>query len=140
MQKNIESNSMTYKAVNEACGVHRLTSQQESVLRERGTEPPNSSKLNSEKRSGTYSCIGCGSTLFVSGTKYESGSGWPSFYAPVSGAVESMVDISNGLVRTEVVCSVCKGHLGHVFPDGPPPTGDRYCINGIVLEFLPDEG
>lgn len=110
------------------------------VLRKHGTEPPGSSPLNHEKREGMYRCAGCGQPLFDSKTKYESGSGWPSFYAPKSGAVETSLDRSLLMSRTEVHCARCGGHLGHVFPDGPAPTGQRYCMNGVALKFQPKEG
>ena len=114
-----------------------LTSDQRRILREHGTEPAGTSPLNHEKRAGEFFCAGCGAPLFESGTKYDSGSGWPSFYAPMSGAVETTTDTSHGMRRTEVHCAQCQGHLGHVFPDGPQPTGERYCINGAVLDFKP---
>ncbi len=102
------------------------------------TEPRGSSPLNTEKRDGTFKCAGCGQPLFASDTKYESGSGWPSFYAPLTGeAVHTTVDRSYGMTRTEVHCSSCGGHLGHVFEDGPRPTGLRYCMNGAALAFEP---
>ena len=88
---------------------------------------------------GEFLCAGCGQELFASGTKYESGSGWPSFYAPMPDAVETTTDSSHGMVRTEVHCARCGGHLGHVFPDGPNPTGERFCINGAALDFKPAE-
>ena len=117
-----------------------LTPAQYQVLRQHGTEPRGSSPLNNEKRDGTFKCAGCGEPLFTSATKYESGSGWPSFYAPMSeSAVATTVDRSYGMTRTEVHCSKCGGHLGHVFPDGPQPTGLRYCMNGISLAFDPRE-
>ena len=114
-----------------------LTSEQRRILREHGTEPAGASPLNHEKRAGEFFCAGCGTPLFESGTKYDSGSGWPSFYAPMPGAVETTTDSSHGMRRTEVHCAKCQGHLGHVFPDGPQPTGERYCINGAVLDFKP---
>ena len=114
-----------------------LTPEQYAVLRGHGTERPGSCALLAEKRPGTFSCAGCGQPLFVGGRKFESGTGWPSFFEPMPGSVETTVDRSYGIVRTEVHCSRCGGHLGHVFPDGPPPTGDRYCINGVVLNFEP---
>jgi peptide-methionine (R)-S-oxide reductase len=116
----------------------QLTSEQYDVLRGHGTERPGSCALNHEKRAGKFSCVGCDQILFVAGKKFESGTGWPSFDQPVEGAVETTVDKSWGMVRTEVHCSQCGGHLGHVFPDGPPPTGLRYCINGVVLNFQPE--
>ncbi len=114
-----------------------LTPEQYQVLRGHGTERPGSCALNYEKRAGTFSCAGCGQDLFISGKKFESGTGWPSFDQPVAGSVEETVDRSWGMVRTEVHCASCGGHLGHVFPDGPPPTGLRYCINGVALDFKP---
>jgi peptide-methionine (R)-S-oxide reductase len=109
------------------------------VLRQHGTERPGSSPLNHEKRSGRFVCAGCGQTLFDSGTKFESGTGWPSFYTPVEGAVGTQLDRALFMVRTEVHCANCGGHLGHVFPDGPPPTGLRYCMNGAAMTFEADE-
>ena len=114
-----------------------LTAEQYQVLRGHGTERPGSCALNFEKRAGTFSCVGCGQDLFVAEKKFESGTGWPSFDMPVPGSVEETVDRSWGMVRTEVHCSSCGGHLGHVFPDGPPPSGLRYCINGVALSFEP---
>jgi peptide-methionine (R)-S-oxide reductase len=114
-----------------------LTSEQYAVLRGHGTERPGSCALLAEKRPGTFSCAGCGQALFMAGRKFESGTGWPSFFEPLPGSTETTVDRSYGMVRTEVHCSRCGGHLGHVFPDGPPPTGERYCINGVVLNFDP---
>ena len=118
----------------------RLTPQQYYVLREHGTERAGSSPLNSEKRDGVFRCAVCETPLFTSVTKYESGSGWPSFFAPIEGAVENRVDTSHGMRRVEVVCATCHSHLGHVFPDGPQPTGDRYCMNGVSLAFQPSAG
>ena len=116
-----------------------LTPEQYSVLRGHATERPGSCALLEEHRLGTFSCAGCGQPLFIADRKFESGTGWPSFFAPVDGAVDTTVDRSHGMVRTEVHCSRCGGHLGHVFPDGPPPSGLRYCINGVALEFEPSE-
>lgn len=117
----------------------QLTAEQYQVLRGHGTERPGSCALNHEKRAGTFSCVGCGQKLFTSTKKFESGTGWPSFDQPLPGSVGTTTDRSWGMVRTEVHCSRCGGHLGHVFPDGPPPTGERYCINGVVLSFEPQK-
>ncbi len=114
-----------------------LTPEQFHVLREQGTEAPGSSPLLDEHRQGTFRCAACGEPLFSSDTKFESGSGWPSFFAPIEGAVETEVDTTHGMVRTEMHCRRCGGHLGHVFDDGPRPTGLRYCTNGLSLEFEP---
>jgi peptide-methionine (R)-S-oxide reductase len=114
-----------------------LTPEQFHVLREHGTERAGTSPLNVEKREGTFACGGCGRPLFTSDTKYESGSGWPSFYRPIEGAIETTTDGSHGMTRVEVHCANCRGHLGHVFPDGPKPTGERYCMNGVALTFVP---
>ena len=114
-----------------------LTPEQYDVLRDHGTERPGSCALLAEKRAGTFSCVGCGQLLFVADRKFESGTGWPSFFSPMPGAIAETTDSSWGMVRTEVHCSQCGGHLGHVFPDGPPPTGLRYCINGVALRFDP---
>ena len=115
----------------------QLTPEQYQVLREHGTERPGSCALLQEKRAGTFSCVACGQPLFVADRKFESGTGWPSFFAPLEGALASTEDRSFGMRRVEVHCSRCGGHLGHVFEDGPPPTGLRYCINGVALTFEP---
>ena len=117
---------------------HCLTPNQFAVLRQHGTERAGTSPLNHEKRSGTFVCAGCGEPLFSSETKFESGTGWPSFYQPLEEAVDTTVDRSHFMTRTEVHCAKCGGHLGHVFPDGPRPTGLRYCMNGVALDFHPE--
>jgi peptide-methionine (R)-S-oxide reductase len=115
-----------------------LTPQQYKVLREHGTEPPGSSPLNVEKRDGIFACAGCGQPLFSADTKFESGTGWPSFFKPLENSVETTTDRTLGMTRVEVHCKNCGGHLGHVFPDGPQPTGMRYCMNGLALAFDPE--
>ena len=114
-----------------------LTPEQFEVMREHGTERPGSCALNYEKRAGSFACAGCQQELFPSNRKFESGTGWPSFNDPKPGATATSVDSSHGAVRTEVHCSRCGSHLGHVFEDGPPPTGLRYCINGVAINFKP---
>ena len=114
-----------------------LTPEQYQVMRQHGTERPGSCALNYAKRAGTFYCAGCGQALFAGKKKFESGTGWPSFNDPVPDAVEITEDTTYGMVRTEVHCATCGSHLGHVFPDGPPPTGLRYCINGVALKFAP---
>jgi peptide-methionine (R)-S-oxide reductase len=118
----------------------QLTAEQYRVLRKHGTERAGSSALNDEKRHGVFVCAGCGLPLFDATTKFESGTGWPSFYAPLDGAVETTSDRSFFMTRTEVHCASCAGHLGHVFPDGPRPTGLRYCMNGAAMRFEPQGG
>jgi len=115
-----------------------LSPSQFHVLREHGTERAGTSPLNHEKREGTFFCAGCGQPLFASSTKFESGTGWPSFWQPLEHAVETSEDNSHFMARTEVLCANCGGHLGHVFRDGPRPTGLRYCMNGVALKFEPD--
>jgi peptide-methionine (R)-S-oxide reductase len=114
-----------------------LTPDQFHVLRKHGTEPPGSSPLNTEKRDGTFRCAACGQPLFSSDTKFESGTGWPSFWEPLEESVATTTDNSLSMTRTEVHCARCEGHLGHLFPDGPRPTGMRYCMNGLALTFEP---
>ena len=113
----------------------RLTPEQFHVMRKHGTERAGTSPLNAEHRTGVFRCAGCGQDLFSSDTKFDSGTGWPSFWAPLTGAVETTTDRSLGMQRVEVHCARCKGHLGHVFEDGPRPTGLRYCMNGVSLDF-----
>jgi len=110
-----------------------------AVLRQHGTERAFTSPLNREKRAGTFLCAGCGQTLFSSNDKYESGSGWPSFIRALPGAVGTETDDTHGMIRTEVHCARCGGHLGHVFEDGPRPTGERFCMNGVALDFKPEQ-
>src|SRR3954447_15384382 len=117
-----------------------LTPAQYDVLRKHGTERPGTSPLNAEKRKGTFACAGCDLPLFSSDTKFESGTGWPSFWQPLANAIGTTTDKSLFMTRTEVHCSRCGGHLGHVFEDGPKPTGLRYCMNGVALTFRPASG
>ncbi|MFB6353779.1 MAG: peptide-methionine (R)-S-oxide reductase MsrB [Halobacteriales archaeon] len=115
-----------------------LTEEEYAILREAGTEPKFSGEYLDLDEAGDYRCAGCGTVLFDAETKYDAGHGWPSFYDAADGAVEFREDRSHGMVRTEVVCATCGGHLGHVFDDGPDPTGQRFCINSAALDFEPD--
>ncbi|HWK96095.1 MAG TPA: peptide-methionine (R)-S-oxide reductase MsrB [Pseudolabrys sp.] len=129
--------TIDFKKLSDAEWKKRLSPEQYQVLRHHGTERPGSCALNYEKRAGTFSCAGCGQPLFKSHEKFESGTGWPSFTDPLPGSVETSEDTTYGMRRVEVHCSRCEGHLGHVFPDGPPPTGLRYCMNGVAMDFKP---
>ena len=115
----------------------RLTAEQYRVLRKAATERPYTSPLNKEKRAGIFHCAGCNNALYSSKTKFESGTGWPSFWKPLAGAIGTSTDYKIGYPRTEVHCADCGGHLGHVFDDGPKPTGKRYCMNGVAMTFRP---
>lgn len=140
MQFAISDDSTPDHPTTEAGWKEKLTSEEYRVLRKEGTERPFTSELLKENREGVFVCAGCGNPVFASKTKYKSGTGWPSFYMPIDDvAVGTKEDRSFLRVRTEVHCAVCKGHLGHVFKDGPKPTGLRYCINGVALDFLPEE-
>ena len=130
--------TIDYRNLSDADWRKRLTSAQYDVLRKHGTERAGTSPLNNEKRKGIFACAGCDKPLFSSDTKFESGTGWPSFYQPLPGAIETKTDRSFFMARTEVHCQRCLGHLGHVFDDGPQPTGLRYCMNGVAMKFVPD--
>jgi len=127
--------TIDYRALTDADWHSRLDAAQFDVLRKHGTERPGTSPLNKEKRKGIFACAGCDLPLFSSDTKFESGTGWPSFYQPLADAIETTTDRSMFMTRTEVHCKRCVGHLGHVFDDGPKPTGLRYCMNGVALKF-----
>jgi peptide-methionine (R)-S-oxide reductase len=132
MTKRVEKSEQEWR--------EELSDEEYRILRQKGTERAFSGRYDREKREGTYRCKGCGTPLFSSDTKYDSGSGWPSFYAPMDASnVREETDRSHGMRRTEVLCAVCDGHLGHVFPDGPRPTGLRYCVNSASLELDPEE-
>ena len=128
--------TIDYRTLTDADWRKRLNSAQYDVLRKHGTERAGTSPLNKEKRKGTFACAGCDLPLFSSETKFESGTGWPSFYQPLSNAVATTTDRSLFMTRTEVHCRRCDGHLGHVFDDGPKPTGLRYCMNGVAMKFV----
>jgi peptide-methionine (R)-S-oxide reductase len=134
---NTTEKTIDYRNLTDADWHKRLTSAQFDVLRKHGTERAGTSPLNQEKRKGTFECAGCDLALFSSDTKFESGTGWPSFYQPLPGAIETKSDRAFFMTRTEVHCSRCLGHLGHVFDDGPKPTGLRYCMNGVAMKFAP---
>jgi len=129
--------TVDFKTLGEADWQKRLTPEQFYVMRKHGTERPFTSPLNKEKRKGTFACAGCELPLFASDTKFESGTGWPSFWKPLDNAIGETKDTTFGMTRTEVHCRRCGGHMGHVFEDGPQPTGLRYCIDGFGLVFHP---
>lgn len=124
-------------SLSEAQWRKKLSRSEFNILREAGTERPYSSPLNEEARNGTFVCAGCANKLYSSKTKYDSGTGWPSFWKALPGAVGTSTDLKIGYPRTEVHCADCGGHLGHIFSDGPEPTGKRHCINGVAMDFVP---
>jgi peptide-methionine (R)-S-oxide reductase len=130
--------AIDYRNLSDAEWRKRLNSAQYDVLRKHGTERAGTSPLNKEKRKGTFACAGCDLPLFATDTKFASGTGWPSFYQPLPNAIETKSDRSFFMTRTEVHCARCLGHLGHVFDDGPKPTGLRYCMNGVAMKFAPE--
>jgi peptide-methionine (R)-S-oxide reductase len=132
--------AIDFKKLSDAEWRKRLNAEQYNVLRKHGTERAGTSPLNKEKGKGTFACAGCDLPLFSSDTKFESGTGWPSFYQPLANAVDTTTDRSFFMTRTEVNCHRCAGHLGHVFDDGPKPTGLRYCMNGVAMKFIPESG
>ena len=136
--KDMKMSNIDWATLSEADWKARLTDMEFHVLRKEGTERAGTSPLNDEKRAGTFVCKGCALPLFKSDTKYESGTGWPSFFDPIAGAIDTKTDRKLFMARTEYHCSRCGGHQGHVFKDGPRPTGLRYCNNGIALDFIPD--
>ena len=135
---HIESMSTDLNTMTDDEWRKRLSPEAFRVLRKHGTERAGISPLNQEKRDGVFTCAGCGQALFTAETKFESGTGWPSFWAPIEGSVATTTDRSFFMTRTEVHCAKCQGHLGHLFPDGPQPTGARYCMNGAAMQFDPD--
>jgi len=135
---NTTEKTIDFKNLSDAEWHKRLNPEQYNVLRKAGTERAGTSLLNHEKRKGTFACAGCDLPLFSSDTKFESGTGWPSFYQALANAVDTKTDRSFFMSRTEVLCHRCDGHLGHVFDDGPKPTGLRYCMNGLALKFVPN--
>ncbi len=136
-QTMTDTATVDFRTLDDAAWRKRLTPTQYDVLRNHGTERAGSSPLNHEKRKGTFACAGCDLPLYSSDTKFESGTGWPSFFRPLPDAIETKTDRSLFISRTEVHCKRCLGHLGHVFEDGPKPTGLRYCMNGVALKFEP---